>query len=236
MKIVLIAANERSANCFKRHSRAPVIDSQVGRKSGDLQVDIENRESIRRLYQASHVDAVAIAAASRIRSALELTAKSGSFVWKQAHGPYQSGSGGDAFINEGIIHLVSGVLNDEPIFASAAAARVGALKFARLPRRTSQGLRNQCGESDDPEGIEAQIWSVLFRRNSRRRRRVAQAYKRAILGCKRPRLQSRLSLPASIRRPSGTSQEPGLAKESTCFIAQVRRLTYHLLPLVLSNL
>jgi predicted dinucleotide-binding enzyme len=64
MKIILIGANGtigelvQTAMAGARHEIV-----KVGRKSGDFQVDIESRESIRQLYQAvGSFDAVAVAA------------------------------------------------------------------------------------------------------------------------------------------------------------------------------
>jgi len=61
------------------------------------------------------------------------------------------------FIKEnGSFTLVSGVLNDEPIFAGVAASTVsGALEgFVRATAiRTSQGIAYQFGESHDPRRI-----------------------------------------------------------------------------------
>src|ERR1700674_5748874 len=64
MKIILIGANgtigERVQPAMAGAGHEIV---KVGRKSGDFQVDIESRESIRQLYQAvGSFDAVAVAA------------------------------------------------------------------------------------------------------------------------------------------------------------------------------
>jgi len=74
------------------------------------------------------------------------------------------------FINErGSFTLVSGVLNEEPIFAGVAGATVsGALEgfCSGCRRRTSQGIAHQFGESYDPKRIEASYGFALSRRNS----------------------------------------------------------------------
>ncbi len=56
MKIILIGANGKIGELVHEMVK-------VGHKSGDFQVEIENRESVRKLYQAvGSFDAVAIAA------------------------------------------------------------------------------------------------------------------------------------------------------------------------------
>ena len=61
----------------------------------------------------------------------ELTAEKWQFsLGKQTHGSDQSGTGGDpVHQRKRIVALVSGILNDEPIFAGVAASTVsGALE------------------------------------------------------------------------------------------------------------
>src|SRR6266478_4177296 len=82
MKIVLIGANGTIGELVQRTlagARHEIV--KVGRKSGDLQVDIENRESIRRLYQAvGTFDAVAIAAGEVVFAPLsQLTVENWQF-------------------------------------------------------------------------------------------------------------------------------------------------------------
>src|SRR2546426_3825522 len=64
MKIVLIGANGTiGEQVQKALAGAGHEIVKVGRKSGDFRVEIENRESVRKLYQAvGSFDAVAIAA------------------------------------------------------------------------------------------------------------------------------------------------------------------------------
>jgi len=134
---------------------------KVGRKSGDFQVEIENLESVRKLYQAvGSFDAVAIAAGEVVFAPLsELTAEKWRFRWKQAHGSDQSGSGGDPVIKEkGSFTLVSGVLNDEPIFAGVAGQPSRARwKFVRAAAIELPKDAYQCGESHDPKGSELNL-------------------------------------------------------------------------------
>jgi len=106
---------------------------KVGHKSGDFQVEIENRESVRKLYQAvGSFDAVAIAAGQVAFAPLsEFTAeKVAVFVGKQAHGQINLVQEAIPIIKEkGSFTLVSGILNDEPILAGVAASTVsGALE------------------------------------------------------------------------------------------------------------
>src|SRR5260221_9304801 len=99
MKIILIGANGTIGELVqKAFAGAGHEIVKVGRKSGDFQVEIENRESVRKLYQAvGSFDAVAIAAGEVAFAPLsELTAeKMAVLVGKQAHGSDQPGSGGD---------------------------------------------------------------------------------------------------------------------------------------------
>src|SRR5258706_13452572 len=64
MKIILIGANGTIGELVqKAFAGAGHEIVKVGRKSGDFQVEIESRESVRKLYQAvGSFDAVAIAA------------------------------------------------------------------------------------------------------------------------------------------------------------------------------
>src|SRR6202162_6262823 len=64
MKIVLIGANGKIGDLVQKALAGASHEIvKVGHKSGDFQVEIENRESVRKLYQAvGSFDAVAIAA------------------------------------------------------------------------------------------------------------------------------------------------------------------------------
>src|SRR6201982_106975 len=92
---------------------------KVGRKSGDFQVEIENRESVRKLYQAvGSFDAVVIAAGEIAFAPLsELTAEKWQFsLGSKLMGQISLVQEAIPFIKEnGSFTLVSGVLNDEPI-------------------------------------------------------------------------------------------------------------------------
>ena len=64
MKIVLFGANGKIGELVQKALAGAGHEIvKVGRKSGDFQVEIENRESVRKLYQSvGSFDAVAIAA------------------------------------------------------------------------------------------------------------------------------------------------------------------------------
>src|SRR5438094_7956297 len=77
MKIVLIGANGKIGELVQKALAGAGHEIvKVGHKSGDFQVEIENRESVRKLYQAvGSFDAVAIAAGQVALAPLpELTA------------------------------------------------------------------------------------------------------------------------------------------------------------------
>src|SRR5258707_1442455 len=78
MKIILIGANGTIGELVQKALVGAGHEiAKVGRKSGDFQVEIENRESVRKLYQAvGSFDAVAIAAGEVVFAPLsELTAE-----------------------------------------------------------------------------------------------------------------------------------------------------------------
>src|ERR1700719_2344675 len=82
MKIILIGANGKiGALVQKAVAGAGHAIVKVGHKSGDFQVEIENPESVRKLYQAvCSFDAVAIAAGEVAFAPLsELTAEKWQF-------------------------------------------------------------------------------------------------------------------------------------------------------------
>ena len=180
MKIILIGANGTIGELVqKAFAGAGHEIVKVGRKSGDFQVEIENRENVRTLYQAvGSFDAVAIAAGEVVFAPLsQLTAENWQFsLGSKLMGQISLVQEAIPFINErGSFTLVSGVLNDEPIFASAAAAAVsGALEgFARAAAiELPKGLRINVVSPTILKEIRSSIWSVLSRRNSRRRLEV----------------------------------------------------------------
>jgi NAD(P)-dependent dehydrogenase (short-subunit alcohol dehydrogenase family) len=190
MKIVLIGANGKIGELVQTAMAGAGHEIvKVGRKSGDFQVDIESRESIRRLYQVvGSFDAVAVAAGEVVFAPLSrLTAENWQFsLGSKLMGQISLVQEAIPFINErGSFTLVSGVLNEEPIFAGVAGATIsGALEgFVRaaaveLPKELRINVVNPTilKESEAHMGsffpgvIPVEGW------------RVAQAYKRAILG------------------------------------------------------
>ncbi len=189
MKIILVGANgtigERVQEALAGAGREIV---KVGRKSGDFRVEIENRESVRKLYQAvGAFDAVAIAAGEIAFAPLsELTAEKWQFsLGSKLMGQINLVQEAIPFINEkGSFTLISGVLNDEPIFAGVAASAVsGALEgFVRAAAiELPKGLRINVGRKPAAFTKLIELTQRVF--------------------------EDRLA----------TSQEPGLTKESTIF-------------------
>jgi hypothetical protein len=94
MKIVLIGANGTIGELVQKALAGAGHEIvEVGHKSGDFQVEIENRESVRALYQTvGSFDAVAVAAGQVTFAPLsELTAEK----WQFSLGSKLMGSGGD---------------------------------------------------------------------------------------------------------------------------------------------
>src|SRR6202030_3251593 len=196
MKLILIGANGKIGELVQKALAGAGHEIvKVGRKSGDFQVEIENRESVRKLYQAvASFDAVAIAAGEVAFAPLsELTAEKWQFsLGSKLMGQISLVQEAIPFINEnGSFTLISGVLNDEPIFAGVAGATVsGALEgFVRataveLPKRLRINVVNPTilKESEAHMGsffpgvIPVEGW------------KVGQAYKRAILGAQTGRV------------------------------------------------
>src|ERR1700684_3480301 len=149
MKIVLIGANGKIGELVQKALAGAGHEIvKAGRKSRNFQVKIENRESIRKLYQAvGSFDAVAIAAGEVAFAPLsELTAEKWQFsLGSKLLGQISLVQEAIPFINErGSFTLVSGILNDDPIFAGVAGATVsGALgAFVRVAVSVlSSGLR-----------------------------------------------------------------------------------------------
>jgi NADP-dependent 3-hydroxy acid dehydrogenase YdfG len=190
MKIVLIGANGKIGELVQTAMAGAGHEIvKAGRKSGDFQVDIESRESIRQLYQVvGSFDAVAVAAGEVVFAPLsQLTAENWQFsLGSKLMGQISLVQEAIPFINErGSFTLVSGVLNDEPIFASAAAAAVsGALEgFARAAAvELPKGLRINVVSPTILKESEAQFGPFFPGVIPVEGWRVAQAYKRAILG------------------------------------------------------
>src|ERR1700727_606700 len=149
MKIVLIGANGTIGELVQKALAGAGHEIvRAGRKSGDFRVEIEDRESGKKLYQAvGSFDAVAIAAGEVAFAPLsEFTAEKWQFsLGSKLMGQINLVQEAIPFINEkGSFTLVSGVLNDEPIFTGVAASTVsGALEgFVRATAiELPKGLR-----------------------------------------------------------------------------------------------
>src|SRR5271168_2502533 len=196
MKIVLVGANGKIGELVQTAMAGAGHEIvKVGRKSADFQVDIESRESIRRLYQVvGSFDAVAVAAGEVAFAPLsQLTAENWQFsLGSKLMGQINLVQEAIPFINEkGSFTLVSGILNDEPIFASAAAAAVsGALEgFARAAAvELPKGLRINVVSPTILKESEAQFGPFFPGVIPVEGWRVAQAYIRAILGAQTGRV------------------------------------------------
>src|ERR1700724_3736834 len=190
MKIVLIGANGKIGELVQTAMAGAGHEIvKVGRKSGDFQVDIENRESIRQLYQAvGSFDAVAVAAGEVVFAPLsQLTAENWQFsLGSKLMGQISLAQEAIPFINErGSFTLGSGVLNEEPIFAGVAGATVsGPLEgFVRAAAvELPKGLRINVVNPTILKESETHMGSFFPGVIPVEGWRVAQAYKRAILG------------------------------------------------------
>src|SRR5260370_14807420 len=129
MKIVLIGANGKIGELVQTAMAGTGHEIvKVGRQSGDFQVEIENRESVRKLYQAvGPFDAVAIAAGEIAFAPLsDLTAEKWQFsLGSKLMGQINLVQEAIPFIKEkGSFTLISGVLNDEPILPGVSGSAV----------------------------------------------------------------------------------------------------------------
>ena len=196
MKIVLIGANGKIGELVQTAMAGAGHEIvKVGRKSGDFQVDIESRESIRQLYQVvGSFDAVAVAAGEVVFAPLsQLTAENWQFsLGSKLMGQISLVQEAIPFINErGSFTLVSGVLNEEPIFAGVAGATVsGALEgFVRAAAvELPKGLRINVVNPTILKESEAQFGPFFPDVIPVEGWKVGQAYKRAILGAQTGRV------------------------------------------------
>src|SRR6202795_237998 len=196
MKIVLIGANGKIGELVQMALAGAGHEIvKVGHKSGDFQVEIENLESVRKLYQAvGSFDAVAIAAGEVAFAPLsELTSEKWQFsLGSKLMGQISLVQEAIPFIKEnGSFTLVSGVLNDEPIFAGVAASTVsGALEgFVRasaieLPKGLRINLVNPTILEESVPSMGSFFHGVIPVEGWK----VGQAYKRAILGAQSGRV------------------------------------------------
>src|ERR1700692_3454149 len=190
MKIVLIGANGKIGELVQKALAGAGHEIvKAGRKSDDFQVEIENRESVRKLYQAvGSFDAVGLAAGEVAFAPLsELTAEKWQFsLGSKLMGQINLVQEAIPFINEkGSFTLVSGILNDEPIFAGVAASTVsGALEgFVRASAiEIPKGPRINVVSPPMLKESESQFAQFFIGMIPVEGWKVGQAYKRAILG------------------------------------------------------
>src|SRR5260370_5125024 len=196
MKIILIGANGTIGELVQTALAGAGHEIvKVGRKSGDFEVDIESRESIRQLYQAvGSFDAVAVAAGEVVFARLsQLNAENWKFsLGSKLMGQISLVQEAIPFINErGSFTLVSGVLNEEPIFAGVAGATVsGALEgFVRAAAvELPKGLRINVGNPTILKESESHMGSFFPGVIPVQGWKAGQAYKRAIFGAQTGRV------------------------------------------------
>jgi len=196
MKVILIGANGTIGELVQKALAGAGHEIvKVGRKSGDFQVEIENRESVRELYQAiGAFDAVAIAAGEIAFAPLsELTPEKWQFsLGSKLMGQINLVQEAIPFIKErGSFTLISGVLNDEPILAGVAASAVsGALEgFVRAAAiELPKGLRINVVNPTILKESEAHFGPFFPGVIPVEGWKVGQAYKRAILGAQTGRV------------------------------------------------
>jgi NAD(P)-dependent dehydrogenase (short-subunit alcohol dehydrogenase family) len=196
MKIILIGAAGTIGKLAQEALAAAGHEFvKVGRKSGDFRVEIENRDSVRKLYQAvGSFDAVANAAGEvAFAPLLELTDEKWQFsLANKLMGQINLVQEAIPFINEkGSFTLVSGIVNDEPIFAGAAASVVsGALEgFVRAAAiELPKGLRINLVNPTVLKESEAQYGPFFPGMVPVEGWKVGQAYKRSIVGAQTGRV------------------------------------------------
>src|SRR5258708_15238608 len=196
LKIILIGANGKIGELVQKALAGAGHEIvKVGRKSGDCRVEIENRESVRNLYQSvGSFDAVAIAAGEvAFAPLLELTAEKWQFsLGSKLMGQISLVQEAIPFVNEkGSFTLVSGVLNEEPILAGVARGTVsGALEgFVRataieLPKGLRINVVNPTILKESVPSMGSFFHGVIPVEGWK----VGQAYKRAILGAQTGRV------------------------------------------------
>ncbi|SIQ72145.1 short chain dehydrogenase [Aquipseudomonas alcaligenes] len=130
MKIILVGASGTIGQAIDRELRERHDIVRVGRNSGELQVDITDPASIRRLFeQTGPFDALISAAGNALFGALEeLTAKEFAVgLDDKLMGQINLVLIGREFANDGAsFTLTSGVLSEDPIRYGAAVSTVNA--------------------------------------------------------------------------------------------------------------
>lgn len=190
MKIVLIGASGTIGTQVKQTLKAAGHEIiKVGRTSGDFQVDITRRESVKALYEKlGSFDAIVNASGDVAFAPL---AALGEEQWATSLGSKLMGQihlvqEALPYINEkGSFTLVSGILSDEPILAGAAATTVN---------RAIEGFA-VAAAAELPKGLRINVVSPTVLKESEavygpyfpgfipvEGSKVAQAYKKSVMG------------------------------------------------------
>src|ERR1700751_303889 len=196
MKIILIGANGKIGELVQKALAGAGHEIvEVGEKSGDFQGEIEKRATVGKVFQdVGSFDSVAIAAGQVAFAPLsELTVEKWQFsLGSKLMGQISLVQEAIPFIKEnGSFTLVSGVLNDEPIFAGVPASTVsGALGgFVRgSPIELPKGMRINLGKPTILEESVPSMGSFFHGVIPVEGWKVGQAYKRAILGAQSGRV------------------------------------------------
>ena len=130
MKILLIGANGTIGSAIERELAPRHEIVRIGRKSGDFQVDISDKDSIGRLFkQTGHFDALICAAGNvTFKPLADMSDKDFALgLQDKLMGQVNLLLIGREFANDGAsFTLTSGVINREPIRTGSSAALVNA--------------------------------------------------------------------------------------------------------------
>ena len=130
MKILLIGANGTIGSAVERELAPRHEIVRIGRKSGDFQVDISDRDSIGRLFkQTGHFDALICAAGNvTFKPLADMSDKDFALgLQDKLMGQVNLLLIGREFANDGAsFTFTSGVINREPIRTGSSAALVNA--------------------------------------------------------------------------------------------------------------
>ena len=130
MKILLIGANGTIGSAIERELSPRHEVVRIGRKSGDFQVDISDKDSIGRLFkQTGHFDALICAAGNvTFKPLADMSDKDFALgLQDKLMGQVNLLLIGREFANDGAsFTLTSGVINREPIRTGSSAALVNA--------------------------------------------------------------------------------------------------------------
>lgn len=130
MKILLIGANGTIGSAIERELAPRHEIVRIGRKSGDFQVDISDRDSIGRLFkQTGHFDALICAAGNvTFKPLADMSDKDFALgLQDKLMGQVNLLLTGREFANDGAsFTFTSGVINREPIRTGSSAALVNA--------------------------------------------------------------------------------------------------------------